>query len=256
MNKLGYFSITRTGTYGFILALPLLAAYEVLILLVNEGTQAPVRVGADVWIKDLISLIGDPGMFAIGLVVLLTGILIFFRERRQGLPLRPRYFGFMLLESLFYAILVAFVVSRVVGALFYNGALAGPQGVESLGMGRMLALSLGAGLYEELVFRVILVGGLYWIFSRVWGRRSGQVAEGKSVRLRSTLAYGLAALIGAVLFSAVHYIGAFGDPFTLPSFTFRFLFGLALNALFLTRGFGVAAWTHAIYDVLVVTNAF
>jgi membrane protease YdiL (CAAX protease family) len=71
---------------------------------------------------------------------------------------------------------------------------------------------------------------------------------------RRNAAYAVAAVVGALLFSAVHYIGAFGDPFTLPSFTFRFLFGLALNGLYLVRGFGIAAWTHALYDVMVVSR--
>jgi membrane protease YdiL (CAAX protease family) len=119
----------------------------------------------------------------------------------------------------------------------------------SLGMGKMLALSLGAGLYEELVFRVVLVGGLFWLFSTFRGKDSGENGW-KS----ASPAYLLAAVTGAAIFSAVHYVGALGDPFTLSSFTFRFLFGLALNGLFLARGFGIAAWTHAIYDVLVVTN--
>jgi hypothetical protein len=70
----------------------------------------------------------------------------------------------------------------------------------------------------------------------------------------SPYAYIIVALVGALLFSAVHYIGALGDAFTLSSFTFRFLFGLALNAVFLIRGFGVAAWTHALYDVMIVTG--
>ncbi len=51
-------------------------------------------------------------------------------------------------------------------------------------------------------------------------------------------------------------MGPFGEPFTLSAFTFRFLFGLALNGVFLVRGFAVAAWAHAIYDVLVVTGWF
>lgn len=67
-------------------------------------------------------------------------------------------------------------------------------------------------------------------------------------------AYVLAAVVGALLFSGVHYIGALGDPFTVASFAFRFLFGLALNVIFLARGFGVAAWTHALYDVMIVTG--
>ena len=48
-------------------------------------------------------------------------------------------------------------------------------------------------------------------------------------------------------------MGSMGDYFTLDSFLFRFLFGLILNGIYVTRGFGVAAWTHALYDVIVVT---
>ncbi|MFT5144802.1 MAG: membrane protease YdiL (CAAX protease family) [Rhodothermales bacterium] len=249
----GYLGITRTATYGFIAAVPLLLLYEVLILLVNDSTDTAVRVGADVWIKQLIALVGDPGMFAIGLVVLLAGAWVVRRDWKKGLPLRPRYLGWMLLESTLYAILVALIVSRVVGAIFYNvipadsalALAAGIQGQE-LGLGKMLALSLGAGLYEELVFRVFLVGGLFWAFKKVSGR--GGVSKS------GIPAYLLAAFLGALVFSAVHYIGTFGDDFQLASFTFRFLFGLVLNGLYLWRGFGIAAWTHAIYDVLVVTN--
>jgi membrane protease YdiL (CAAX protease family) len=97
-------------------------------------------------------------------------------------------------------------------------------------------LSLGAGLYEELLFRVLLVSGLALAGRRLLGwspRAAGAVAVG----------------VSAVAFSAFHYVGPYGDPFTLPSFTFRALAGLAFSALYLTRGFGITAWTHALYDV-------
>ncbi|HEX9659871.1 MAG TPA: CPBP family glutamic-type intramembrane protease, partial [Rhodothermales bacterium] len=67
-------------------------------------------------------------------------------------------------------------------------------------------------------------------------------------------AYLSAALIGAAIFSAVHYVGPLGDPFTISSFAFRFLFGLMLNGLYILRGFGVVAWTHALYDVSIVVG--
>lgn len=255
MKEQGYFHITRTATYSFLIALPLLAAYEILILLVNEGTDSAVRVGADVWIKQLIAVVGDPGMFAIGLIVILVGLWVVHRDRKAGLKIRPKYFGWMLAESTVYAVVVAIIVSRLVGVLYYNVApeiaLAAVQ--TELPLSKMLALSLGAGLYEELVFRVFLVGGLFWGFSKLRAGSRPAVPEGQSPR-SDIPAYLAAAVIGALVFSAVHYFGAYGDPFELPSFTFRFLFGLALNALFLLRGFGIAAWTHAIYDVLVVTN--
>jgi len=245
-----YARTTRSGTYGFLAALPLLVAYEVLIVVTNRGEPDEVRVGADVWIKDLIHTIGGTGMFVAGIVVIAVGAAVLWHERRLKLPWRPAWFGGMLAESLVYAFVVAIVISRLVAALFYGavpGSVEAPMAmavqdaaVQEIGLGRMLALSLGAGLYEELVFRVVLVTGLAWT-ARTLGARPGP-------------SYVVAALVGAAVFSAVHYIGAYGDPFTLASFTFRFLFGLALNGLYLARGFGVAAWTHALYDVMVVTR--
>jgi hypothetical protein len=57
---------------------------------------------------------------------------------------------------------------------------------------------------------------------------------------------------GALLFSAFHYVGAYGDRWELQSFTFRFVGGLAFSALYLLRGFGITAWTHALYDVFLL----
>mgnify|MGYP001049778992 CR=1 FL=1 len=238
----GYFSSTKTATYGFLAALPLLAMYEALILLVNGDQLAQVRVGADIWIKQTLALIGVYGVYAIGLVVLVVGIFVFVRERSKKIPLKPEYFGWMLGESAIYAVVVAFLVSGIVGLMFSgiapSSAIAAQAVKDNTGM--MLVLSIGAGLYEELIFRVVLVGGLFFAFKSVFSSR--------------VAAYIVAALIGALVFSAVHYFGSLGDPFELPSFLFRFLFGLALNGIFLVRGFGIAAWTHALYDVLVVTQ--
>lgn len=68
------------------------------------------------------------------------------------------------------------------------------------------------------------------------------------------MASGLAVVISAVIFSAFHYLGPFGDPFDLQSFTFRMLSGLAFSGLFVLRGFGVTAWTHALYDSFLLLS--
>ena len=180
----------------------------------------------------------------LGVVVLALGVTVWWRERHRRPPLVPKYFGGIVVESLLYAVVLAFVVSGAVGALFGSWVLPNLAlaQMSEFGLGLQLALSIGAGLYEELVFRVLLVGGLFLGLLRF-------------TKLDRTRAYIIAALVGAVVFSAVHHMGSFGDPFSLNVFTFRFLFGLALNGVFLLRGFAVAAWTHAIYDVLVVTGS-
>ena len=246
----GYLAVTRTPTVGFLAALPLFVLYEVGVIAANGGAAAQVRVGADVWLKTLLAWFGVGGWAALGGVVLLVGIGVFVAERRRRPVLVPAYFGGIVAESLVYALVLAALVGGAVGALF-GGALwpAGPpmalmaQGAVPGGLGMQLALSIGAGLYEELVFRVILVGGLAYALRRAAGLTAG----------RALVA---AALVGAVVFSAVHHVGPYGDPFALDVFTFRFLFGLALNGVFLVRGFALAAWTHALYDVLVVSGWF
>jgi membrane protease YdiL (CAAX protease family) len=238
-----YHRLTRTATYGFLAALPLLFFYELLIHVVNRGQAAQVRVGADIWMKQVLAWLGGTGSLALSAAVVLVGVGVLLYERRKKIPIRPGYFGWIVAESAIYAVFLAFLVSFTVGMLFAVAAMppaAAASSFDQLGFWTRLALSIGAGLYEELVFRVILVGGLFLGLRRLMAH-PGQ-------------AYVVAALIGAILFSAVHYIGAFGDSFTLPSFTFRFLFGLALNAVFLWRGFAVAAWTHALYDVMLVTR--
>ena len=243
-----YYQVTRTATYGFLLALPLLVLYEALILFVNEGAVVQVRVGAEVWLKRVLATMGGTGLHVMAAVVLLIGLAILYAERRKHIPMRARYFGWAVAESAVYAVLLAVIVSGTVGLLFAIAPVAVPSALPALvygapqepGFGARFALSLGAGLYEELLFRVLLVGGLYAVLRRVLTGR--------------TTAYVAAAVAGALLFSAVHYTGMLGDVFTLPSFTYRFLFGLALNVVFLLRGFGVAAWTHALYDVMVVTH--
>ena len=101
-----------------------------------------------------------------------------------------------------------------------------------------VVLSLGAGIYEELLFRVLLTGGLFALLLAMGVRR--------------TTSGIIAVVVSAFIFSAFHYIGPYAYPLELNSFTFRFLAGLAFSALYMVRGFGVAAWTHALYDVFRV----
>ncbi|HEX2249356.1 MAG TPA: CPBP family glutamic-type intramembrane protease, partial [Gemmatimonadales bacterium] len=112
--------------------------------------------------------------------------------------------------------------------------------VPGLSFPAQLMISLGAGIYEELLFRVLLVSGLALLAVRIF-------------RWSSTAANAFAVLLGALIFSAFHYVGAYGDPFALSSFTFRAVAGLLFSALYVFRGFGITAWTHALYDVFLLT---
>jgi hypothetical protein len=55
-----------------------------------------------------------------------------------------------------------------------------------------------------------------------------------------------------VVFSLVHYLPPYGDPFAFGSFTFRLLAGIIFATLYKLRGFAVAVYTHAFYDIFVL----
>lgn len=230
-----YFSETNSLLYSYLISLPLLLLYEVLIFIAQPDSENVVRISVDVWIKTLFSYLGQDVLSITLILVALLGIIVLYRERAKLSSLRTGYFGGMLIESTVYAFLLSILIATAISSLLQ---MVQSSPIQSLSLLQQLALSLGAGLYEELFFRVLLVSALLWIFKYFFNKKG--------------IAYGTAILLAALIFSLVHYIGVMGDPFTFSSFLFRFLFGLALNAIYVWRGFGVAAWTHAIYDLMVI----
>jgi hypothetical protein len=172
--------------------------------------------------------------------IILLGVGLVVRDLRQTRD-RPRLRVFiaMLAESIVLAgafgLVIGFTTAKLLGSLHVLsiGLTLGP--LDHASWATRLMLSLGAGLYEELFFRVLLVGGL---------ATGARVLLGFGPRGAGVLA----AVVGAIVFSAFHYIGPYGDPFTAQSFTFRMLSGLAFSGMYLVRGFGITAWTHALYD--------
>ncbi len=200
----------------------------------NGASYSGVRISAEVWMKRLLVNFGASSLTVLGLAVVAVGFAIIYFERKKEIPIRSRYFLWMIGESIVYALFLGIIVGTTVGFIFS----AFPSPTDSMSILQQVALSLGAGLYEELLFRVVLVSGVFYLINLIGDN--------------STRSYIITAILAALIFSAVHYTGSLGDTFTLSSFTFRFLFGLALNALYIVRGFGVAAWTHAIYDLSIV----
>ena len=235
-----YHALTKGLLYSFLAALPLFIIYEVLILLTAPTTEIIVRISVDLWFKQLLQLIGLDALNISLLIVLTVGIFILIQKREELNELRVGYFGVMLVESTLWAILIALISSSLTNLILPGMALQSGESAVQLSYIQKLTLSLGAGLYEELFFRVLLVSLLIWIFNKWFGSKSWA-------------SYASAILLSAILFSAAHYSGNMGDPFTMSSFLFRFIFGVILNGLYVWRGFGVTAWTHALYDIIVIT---
>lgn len=233
-----YFATSRQPRYSLLFAFPLLVLYEGLAALLSGSAIAGVRNGADVLLKTLFITVGGRfGLVIFGVILLGVGAWLVWRDQqRRRTPLEAGVFLGMTLESLLYAAMFGQVVAYLTGWLLQGQLAAVVQApVAQLPIGTQLVVSLGAGLYEELLFRVLLVSALLWVGLRAGWRRE--------------VAIGVALVVSAVIFSGFHYIGPFGDRLTLPSFTFRAIAGLVLSGLYVARGFGVTAWTHALYDI-------
>ncbi len=232
INK--YHRNTKSLVYSYLASLPLLFLYEFLIYVSQPDTHHYVRIAADVWIRQFLAMLGYNTTILTFGIALIVGIVIFIIDRKKETELKISYFLGIILESLVYAVVLAIVISRFTTVLVN----AVPSENVPLSPIQSFALSLGAGLYEELFFRVILVSAFLWIF--------------KLLKFTQWARYFAAVVASAVLFSLAHFTGSLGEPFTLYAFIFRFLFGLALNLIYVTRGFGAAAWTHALYDTLLI----
>jgi|SRR5579884_2416152 len=236
-----YFSLSRSHRYSILFALPLLLGYEALVTLLAQPGKAELRNGADAMLTAAFTAVaGRHGPAICMSAIILLGVGLVVRDMRQTRAgIRPVVFVGMLVEAAVLAALFGFVIglttAKLLGSL--HALSLGP--IQRTSWATRLMLSLGAGLYEELFFRVLLVGGLAAGARIVLG--FGQRAAGI-----------FAVLIGAVIFSAFHYIGPYGDQLQLQSFVFRMLSGVAFSGLYLLRGFGITAWTHALYDAFLL----
>jgi hypothetical protein len=236
----GYWKAAREPRYSLTLAFPLLLLYEGLSSLLSRTAVAGVRNGADVLLKTIFVMFGGRrGLIAFGVILCGAGIWLILQDLKRHGPIRPVLLAAMMLESLVYAVLFGFVVAGLTSMLLRVPlmTIAGQpgRGAMALPLGTQLVVSLGAGIYEELLFRVLLVSGL--------------VALGQALKWRRPLALTVAVAASAVIFSAFHYIGPYGDALALPSFVFRMIAGVMFSVLYVVRGFGITAWTHALYDV-------
>lgn len=249
-----YWRESRTQRYSLLFVLPLFLLYEGLAATLAAPGAESVRNAADVMLKTPFLLLpGARGSMVFFATVVAVCVYLVGRDmRRTRSGLAPGTFVYMFAESAVLALLLGIVVGTITQQLLGGlaglagaarvaavGAQSAPLTIEQMDVPTRLMLSLGAGLYEELLFRVLLVGGLAWVLHRVLG----------GSRWVSGLT---AAVVGALVFSAFHYVGQYGDPWELGSFTYRAVAGLVFSGMYLTRGFGITAWTHALYDVYVL----
>ena len=219
---------------SLILVFPLFLIYQLGVLF-----TLPMLNGADFVTTFLFTSLGltlKGYLLFLAVVVSLFAIVVGLLKRKQqfnGRVLLP-----VLLESVIYALtmgsLIVLVMTKVLGFPPTLAAALQRQGF----VGRTV-MSLGAGVYEETVFRLGLLGGSIAVFEKLLGMSRWAAVLG-------------AFILSSAVFSFVHYLPPLGDAFSFGSFTFRLLAGVVFGLLFKLRGFAVAVYTHAFYDIFVL----
>lgn len=235
-----YFKYTHLASYNFLFAGLLLVLYEASIRIVPAQTQ--IINGVDAWLQSILALLPPYSTLGVCVLVLLIGAYLTYKDIKSGIEIKTQYFIGMGVESTVWAMVMYFNLAYLVAYLMGETTLPNQASEHETNWLQNMSLSLGAGFYEELFFRLFLVQifqfGLY-----ITGI-SGASALGRGIIAVST----------AVLFSLAHFdfvLGSTGEAFTLYAFVFRFIFGLFMSLLLMLRGFAVAAWSHAIYDMMV-----
>jgi len=262
-----YLERTSRPVYAIIFLLPFIVFYEIGTMLINTDllNRTQVRVVAFVWLQQLLEYLGTSSRLAwiappLIVILILVGLQLTSRKRwyfcvGDYIP--------MLVECVLLA------VPLIVLSLLFNNPSLAPDGnpaaatcvldgsagwnagpavllaAEANGHSLMadIVTGVGAGIYEELVFRLILICLLMVLFQDLLGMTHSNAIVSS-------------VLISAALFSAHHHIifvnGQIGchAPFNWMEFSFRTMAGVYFAALFAIRGFGITAGTHAFYDII------
>ena len=229
-----YWRSTRSPLYSFLFTIPLFLIYEIGIFLTSSDDMFVLRNGADALMRQILATFGIAGLYWVGAIFFIGFIITFILQRKfwEETQIHSDYFLLMMMESVAWSVLIYFFMSNVY-LLLMN-----PTGSMLV---QQVTLAVGAGIYEEFLFRVLLIAGISVILGFIfqWSDKSRNWA---------------AMVIAAGIFSSFHFIGEYGDFFSFNIFMVRFLAGIVLGTLYFLRGFGITAWSHAVYDLIVLTR--
>ena len=247
-----YWSATCRPLHSLAFLAPLLVTYELGVLWVGGARSDTLRNGADAWMRDWLHQIGISGLCYLPL--LLTAVLIVWHYRlKHSWRVSWETLGGMLAESLLFAFVLILIGQTMQGAGKSSVALMATN-PSMHGIAVRFVTFVGAGIYEEFLFRLCLVPLGYALLRALLLPRKWAVCG--------------TVIVTSLLFSLAHYLGPSPDGQSLSLFSdavqrvqlsrelwsgfiFRALAGAYFTLLFFFRGFGVTVGCHAAYDLIV-----
>ena len=231
-NRISYWTLSRSPYYSFIFVLPFLAMYEVMVLFLNRDQMILLRNGADVLMRQFLSIFGEWGFYVLSISYILIFLFVFLIQKKDWniTVIKSDYLLGMLAEGTVWGFGLYFFMRYIPVFLMF------PSGKELF---QQITLAIGAGLYEELVFRVISITVIFHLLRLIfqWDKQFSLI---------------ISIVISATIFSSFHFVGSYGDVFTLSLFIYRSFAGIVLGVIYVVRGFGIVSYAHMIYDFIVI----
>ncbi|MCK4850796.1 MAG: CPBP family intramembrane metalloprotease, partial [Phycisphaerae bacterium] len=214
-----------------------------ILVFASHSSAGDTQVNAALaMLRGLLSLFGYGGLYLPGLVVVIV-LLIWHLAKGYPWQVRARTILGMAVESFLFAWPVWVLCNLVVtgpSAEASAGVLMSADPSELNSTTEMAVLMIGAGIYEELLFRLALISIIALLLSKVGSLREGYALP-------------FAAIASALLFGAYHfYFGPEPVPFDWARFGFYFLGGVYFTGLYVLRGFGITVGAHITYDLIVL----
>lgn len=230
-----YLEQSRVPLAALLFLLPLLVAYEAVVFIAMRSPSGLVVPDAHRWILTLSDAfgLGAAGLVLPGVLVVVV-LLAWHAAERKPWRTEPTTIGLMWSESIVLAIPLL-VFSQAV--LRIGAPMAAGVSFDSLPIASRISISVGAGIYEELLFRLGMIGILLVVLEDLM----------KVARPRATAC---AVALSALAFMAYHPLRDAGGAIVAGRVVFFLAAGVYFGVLFVARGFGIAVGAHAFYDIL------
>jgi membrane protease YdiL (CAAX protease family) len=232
---LDYWELTRQPLPSAIFLLPLLLIYEFGVLMLSQAGELTARNGADHWIREGLLSVGFQQTHLLPSLILIALAVWHFAGKFPH-KISGELLSGMLAESLLFAVVLV-VIGQTQDLLFQQWSAHELLAIFPDNAASTAISYIGAGIYEEVLFRGILCTLLY--------------AGGRSLKIPMMASLICAMIVSSLLFSGAHYIGPAADQYSHFSFLFRVCAGMYFAGLFFCRGLGIAIGAHTAYDLLV-----
>ena len=241
LDKQSYFLSSRNMIYNLVFISPMIIIYEAMILLYRYNSEmipSYFRNGVDVMVRSFFDEFGASGNIIYFIAILSIFLFIVannYEVIKKG-KINFNFLMYMLVESIFIASIFTLVIVSVSSMVIFE------LSEQHTTIFELFYLSVGAGIWEEILFRFIMMGSIIFVCNRI-------------IDLSLPSSVFAAILMSSFLFAGFHYIGPYGEDFNAYTYLVRYLGGVVLGLIYFIRGIGIAVYTHIFYDLAVCLSA-